>query len=112
MPGYATCVVTLDDVVPFKKCHLEAAMMDEMADGYAWLFSNPRLIKPFQVKGKLHIYDVDHKIEYVPNTRESLYKYYEPHTIKPSFLRYLESIGDEGGKDTFRDFVKNNYKVK
>ena len=59
--GCAVCIASLDDVVPFKKKHLEAACMDEMPEpkSYAWILSNIRLIKPFAVKGKLNFYHVD-----------------------------------------------------
>jgi len=59
--GHALCMVTLKDVVPFTRRHLNAAMMDFVPNppGYAWILDNVRLIKPFPYKGKLHIYDVD-----------------------------------------------------
>ena len=59
--GYALCMVTLKDVVPFTRKHLNGALMDFVPNpaGYAWLLENVRLIKPFPYKGKLHIYDVD-----------------------------------------------------
>lgn len=65
--GHAVCIVSLDDVTPFRRKHLEAACMDEMPEpnSYAWHFSNLRLIKPFPVKGKLNFYNVeDEKIEF------------------------------------------------
>ena len=54
-------MVTLKDVVPFTRKHLNGALMDFVPNpaGYAWLLENVRLIKPFPYKGKLHIYDVD-----------------------------------------------------
>ena len=59
--GCAVCIVSLDDVTPFKRKHLEAACMDEMPEpkSYAWHLSNVRLIKPFPVKGKLNFYNVE-----------------------------------------------------
>lgn len=59
--GHALCMVTLKDVVPFTRKHLNGALMDFVPNpaGYAWLLENVRLIKPFPYKGKLHIYDVD-----------------------------------------------------
>ena len=58
---HALCVVDLVDVVPFEEEHLYWACMDEMPDkpGYAWLLSEPSFIVPFEVKGKLHLFDVD-----------------------------------------------------
>ena len=59
--GHALCMVTLKDVVPFTRKHLNGALMDFVPNpaGYAWLLENVRLIKPFPYKGKLHIYDID-----------------------------------------------------
>lgn len=59
--GHAICVVRLDHIEPFTKEHLEAACLDEMPDGknYAWHISNLRMIRPFPVKGKLSLFEVD-----------------------------------------------------
>lgn len=59
--GYAVCIVSLDDVTPFKKKDLEAACMDEMPEEkyFAWHLSNVRLIEPILVKGKLNFYNVE-----------------------------------------------------
>lgn len=59
--GHAVCIVSLDDVTPFRRKYLEAACMDEMPEpnSYAWHLSNVRLIKPFPVKGKLNFYNVE-----------------------------------------------------
>ena len=59
--GHAICVVRLDHIEPFTKEHLEAACLDEMPEGnnYAWHITNLRMIKPFPVKGKLGLFEVD-----------------------------------------------------
>ena len=60
IPGHALCVVTLKDIVPMKKEHLEAACMYEdeySADTYAWILDNVRVIEPFAVKGKLSLWE-------------------------------------------------------
>lgn len=63
---HALCVVTLDNITAD-------------FDIYEWHLSNVRYIKPFEVKGKLHLYDVsDSLITYMPNTTETLKTYYEP----------------------------------
>lgn len=89
IPGHALGVVTLVDVVPFTKDHLEAALLDGMPDGdsYAWILENPRFIKPLPVKGKLSLWNFteDDKIEYLnPTTQEELQElldtYWEPIT--------------------------------
>jgi len=64
--GHALCVATLESVEPFTKEHLNAACMGDMPEGknYAWHLSNVRVIKPFPVKGKLNLFDVeDDRIE-------------------------------------------------
>ena len=85
--GHALCVVTLADVVPFTERHLKKALMDESdyePGLYVWILKDPRLIKPFPVKGKLSLWNCDHEIEYlpVPKTEEEgeklVAKYWEP----------------------------------
>ena len=67
IPGHALGVVTLQDVVPFARRHLKGAMMDEFYPGdYAWILTNPRVIKPFPVKGKLSLWTCEHEIEFLP----------------------------------------------
>ncbi|NPD30501.1 ASCH domain-containing protein [Eggerthellaceae bacterium zg-1084] len=63
--GHAVCVAKLADIVPFRKKHLELACMDEMPakPSYAWILEDVRLIRPFPVKGKLRIYEVDEPVE-------------------------------------------------
>lgn len=58
---HALCIVELIDVAPFTKKHLNAALMDEIPEdpGYAWVLGAPTFIKPFEIKGKLKLYDVD-----------------------------------------------------
>ncbi len=57
VPGHVLGVVKLVDIVPFEKKHLEAAYMDKMQDGYAWILEEPRLIKPIPIKGKLSLWE-------------------------------------------------------
>lgn len=67
---HALCVVDLANVVPFEEGHLYWACMDEAPDkpGYAWLLSEPSSIVPFEVKGKLRLFDVDDSLaEYKDN---------------------------------------------
>ena len=67
IPGHALGVVTLQDIVPFQRKHLKGAMMDEYyPEDYAWILTNPRVIKPFPVKGKLSLWTCEHEIEYLP----------------------------------------------
>lgn len=76
--GYALCVVTLEEVVPFTEEHEKPAMVEKYAEGFAWVFSNAQFIEPFPVKGKRHLFNVDHEIKYLDRTEENLRKYYEP----------------------------------
>lgn len=67
IPGHALGVVTLKDVVPFQKKHLKGAMMNNYYEGdYAWILANPRVIKPFPVKGKQSLWTCEHEIEFLP----------------------------------------------
>lgn len=65
--GYALCVVELVDIVPFKEEHLDAALMDYVSEGWAWILNNPRMIKPVPAKGKLHLWDFDGPIDIIPD---------------------------------------------
>lgn len=59
--GHALCIVTLESVEPFTKEHLDVACMGDTPEekSFAWQFTNMRLIKPFPVKGKLNLFEVD-----------------------------------------------------
>lgn len=87
MPGaidsHAVCVVTLAKIERFCGYHLRNALMDDYDRGsYAWHLKNVRLIEPFKVKGKLHLYTVDDSlIRFLPermSASEALKRYYEP----------------------------------
>ena len=41
-------------------------MDDYYPEDYAWILTNPRVIKPFPVKGKLSLWTCEHEIEYLP----------------------------------------------
>ena len=73
--GHALCIARLDSIEPFKKEHLDAACMGDMPDGknYAWHLTDIRVIKPFPVKGKLSLFEVDDSlIEIIDNGDDSL----------------------------------------
>lgn len=81
----ALCVVNLAKIEPFKPKHLKPAGMQGFEcpnDSYAWVFDALYFIKPFEVKGKLHLFDVDDSlIEYQTEdykAYEWLKKYYKP----------------------------------
>lgn len=59
--GYALCTAELTNIEPFNETHLEAAMMDVMPNVqcYAWHLENIEVIKPFPVRGKMGLFDVD-----------------------------------------------------
>ena len=87
IPGHALGVVTLADVVPLEKKHLDAALLDAMPDSeaFAWILENPRFIRPLPVKGKLSLWNYDGEVEYLhPTTQEELQElldtYWEPIT--------------------------------
>lgn len=83
--GHALCVVELTGIEPFRAEHIAPAMLDGLdvpAGSYAWMLENLRWIEPFEVKGKLNLYDVaDDLIKYLPDDmgdRDCLTRYYEP----------------------------------
>ena len=64
--GHALCVVELVDIVPFGRDHLEAAQMDYVEEGYAWILKNNRMIKPVPVNGKLRLWEFAGPVEIIP----------------------------------------------
>lgn len=49
LSGHALCVVRLDRIVPSKTCPGQ----------FEWILTDVRPVKPFPVRGKLHLYEVD-----------------------------------------------------
>ena len=78
---HALCLVELTDIKPFGKQHLEPAMMAELPSprGYAWIFDNLRFVEPFEVKGKLRIYDVAASLVKVQSEGTSYEAFAEEH---------------------------------
>ncbi len=75
--GHALCVVTLESVEPFEYRHLIPACIgfddyEPTGRELAWKVGNVRLVRPFPVKGRLHLFEVpDDSIEVVgPPSRE------------------------------------------
>ena len=68
--GHGLAVANLYDIVPFARKHLKGACMEEMPDrpSFAWLLSDLRPVYPIPVKGKLHLFNVDEPIEFIPDT--------------------------------------------
>jgi len=62
--GQALCVVDLVGVRSFKKGKAmeDDACVDWYPGSFAWELENPRLIEPFDVKGKLRLFDVDENL--------------------------------------------------
>ena len=57
--GYAMCVINLTE------CR-------KVREEYHWLFDNVRPVIPFPVKGKLHLFDVDTKIQFVKTLDDAI----------------------------------------
>lgn len=71
IPGHALCVANLKDIVPMKKKHCKAAMMDPQyynPDDFAWILDDVRPIYPFPVKGQLRLWECDQKIKFIKLT--------------------------------------------
>lgn len=67
--GYALGVVKLDSITQITSKNYSDFGIEEVYEGeklYAWKLENPRIIKPFAVKGKLNFFEIDDKlIEYL-----------------------------------------------
>ena len=57
--GHALFIVELYDIKPMTKADEAAACCDYSPGLFAWHFRNIREIKPFPVKGKLGIFELD-----------------------------------------------------
>jgi len=59
--GQAICVVDLVGIQPFKKGKAveDDACVDWYPGAFSWEFENVRLIEPFDVKGKLRLFETD-----------------------------------------------------
>ncbi|MGV8119629.1 MAG: ASCH domain-containing protein [Candidatus Xenobiia bacterium LiM19] len=57
--GKAICIVKLADCRPMQKADENASLCDFDEYTYSWILENVRPIKPFPVKGKLKLYDVN-----------------------------------------------------
>lgn len=82
--GHALCVVNLAEVRPMKRRYVKKALLGGMPNppGYAWMLDSVRWIKPFKVKEKVRLFDVDDSlIEYAPEDMKSsevLETFYKP----------------------------------
>lgn len=95
--GHALCVARLDNIEPFTEEHLDKACMGDMPEGksYAWHLSNVRVIKPFPVKGKLNLFEVDDSlIEILDNGDDSLTE----EEAEAIYKKYLEPLLFKGTK--------------
>jgi hypothetical protein len=56
--GHAVCVARLVDCRPMTRRDERAACIDLYSGAWAWLLEDIRPIKPFPVRGRLKLYDV------------------------------------------------------
>ena len=102
--GHALCLADIVDIVPFKRKHLKDAEMDVMPDVpcYAWILENIRPIVPVPVKGKLHLWEYDGKIELIDNKKfktkkeeEEFWDWYDSlYYLSPRELKYEKEHPD------------------
>lgn len=80
--GHALAVCTLASIQPFIETHLNRARMNEMPDrpSWAWILSNIRPIRPFPVKGRMGLFDVQIEPIFLPEnmTMEELFAAFAP----------------------------------
>ena len=66
MNGHAFAIAELSEVRPYNdEMDREAACLDddETFEGFSWVFNRIIPIKPFPVKGKLHLFDVEQELD-------------------------------------------------
>jgi hypothetical protein len=106
IPGKALCIVTLTDIELFGPQHCEAAGFEpgEMPDkpSYAWHIDDVQWVEPFDVKGKLHLFDVpDEKIQLInpPRTKAEMRK-----VVRELFLPHVYiARGDDAARDFWEE---------
>lgn len=83
--GKALCIVDLKSIEPFADKHLEDAILypeDVPDSAYAWHIEVIDWVEPFDVKGKLHLYEVaDDLIKAIPDdisNADALDCFFEP----------------------------------
>lgn len=59
--GKALCTARLIDCRPMTKADEEAARCDVYDGAFSWVLEDVRKIKPFPVKGRLGLYEVDYE---------------------------------------------------
>lgn len=104
---HALCVVDLVDIVPFTEEHLELALMDEMPEkeSYAWILGDFWLIEPFEVKGQLHLFDVDSgKLEF--KREDETFVDFAERCYKPLFRWEDSEITREDTEIIWEDWMK------
>ncbi|GAF74966.1 unnamed protein product [marine sediment metagenome] len=61
--GKAIGIVELADCREMIRRDETAAMCSVYPDAWSWVFENPRAIEPFEVTGRLRLYEVDYEID-------------------------------------------------
>lgn len=59
--GKALCIAELYHIEPMTDDHELDALCEVYPGAYAWHLRNIRIIKPFEVKGQLNIFEIDFK---------------------------------------------------
>ena len=105
---HALCVVKLVDIVPFERKHLAPAFMEVLPSpaGYAWILENVRFVEPFELKGKLRIYDVDDSLIKVMSDGESRAAFAEKH-YKPLIRWEDKELGREVIEADWNDWIRS-----
>lgn len=62
--GHALCVVRLNDIFEVTSKNYKEFGLDSKPEGkmYAWQLTDVRIVKPFAVKGKLNLFEVDDRL--------------------------------------------------
>lgn len=85
--GKAIATAEIVDCMPFNfKKHSENAFVyDKKLKGFSWILDNVKIIEPFDVKGKLKIYEVETNPTYLNVEPEDLQDYW----LKNGYIKRL-----------------------
>ncbi len=67
--GKAIGIVELVDCRRMTRRDETAAICGVYPDAWSWVFENPRVIEPFEVKGRLRFYEVEYEIDRQPTAK-------------------------------------------
>lgn len=95
--GYAVGIVNLSGVHKFTRKDCEGAEMDFVPDdAWAWEFTEPSILRPFEVRGMPGLFNVDdNKLEGFDSIDELVKSYQSITDPKSEFYKWIKDISSD-----------------